>query len=132
MGGRGAASGVSAQGIKYGQEYRSVMTVDNIKFILRNSGAPNAPLETMSADKGRVYATIDSKGNVKAISFYDKNGKVERQIDLDHLHHGQVPHVHVGYAENRSTDYIKMNKRDYFYYRKVRELWEKYHTKNWA
>ena len=33
MGGRGAASGISDKGRKYGSEYHSVLVKDNIKFV---------------------------------------------------------------------------------------------------
>lgn len=46
MGGRGAASGVSDKGRKYGTEYHSVLVKDNIKFIKYKFGNATAPYET--------------------------------------------------------------------------------------
>jgi hypothetical protein len=124
MGGRGAASGVSAKGIQYGKEYHSILVVDNIKFIEKNEGSAVAPLETMSADKGRIYVLVDYKGELKSISMYDKNGKVCRQIDIDHFHLGHKPHVHIGYAENRSQGYEPMTRSDISLFRKVMKIWK--------
>lgn len=58
MGGRGASSGMSVKGKLYGTEYRSLLTVGNIKFIKKNDGNVTAPLETMT--KGRVYVTLNN------------------------------------------------------------------------
>ena len=33
MGGRGASSGISVKGKKYGSQYRTLLTVGNVKFI---------------------------------------------------------------------------------------------------
>lgn len=73
MGGRGSSSGISASGKKYGTEYTTLYQSGNIKFVRYNNGSATAPMETMS--KNRIYATIDYNGNVKYISFYDKENK---------------------------------------------------------
>lgn len=56
MGGRGASSGISVSGKKYGTEYETLLAVSNIKFVKRLDNSQNAPLETMT--RGRVYVTI--------------------------------------------------------------------------
>ena len=56
MGGRGSSTGVSDHGIPYGREYHSLLTVGNIKFVVKLSGSTTAPMETMT--KGRVYVLL--------------------------------------------------------------------------
>ena len=103
MGGRGASSGMSVNGKLYGTEYHTLLQDGNIKFVAANEGAPTAPLETMT--KGRVYVTVNEKENsLKSITFYDRNNKRFKQIDLDHFHKingkAEKPHVQMGYFHN--------------------------------
>lgn len=95
MGGRGASSGTSKQGNRYGSQYRSVYQSGNIKFIRRNPGAEEEPMETMT--KGRVYATVKDNDEIKSIYYFDNDNKRMKQIDLDHWHKSQRPHVYRGY-----------------------------------
>lgn len=100
MGGRGASSGMSVKGNSYGTEYHTVYQSGRIKYVAVNKGAPTAPLETMT--RGHVYVTVNEKENtLKSITFYDRENKRFRQIDLDHYHKidGKPvkPHVQVGY-----------------------------------
>ena len=65
-------------------------------------------METMI--KGRVYVTIDKNTNQpKYITYYDKNNKRSKQIDLMHYHNvnGRLekPHTHKGYEHNERGDY---------------------------
>ena len=122
MGGRGSASGVSDNGIRYGNEYVSIVIVDNIKFVQRKKGAATAPLETMSSEKNRVYVTINNKGVLKTITFYGKSGKKRRQIDLTAHHGNPSPHMHEGY--DHSTRYVPLTKGDRAYVDKVSRIWE--------
>lgn len=108
MGGRGAASGASKSGRKYGTEYTTVYQSGNIKFVVSNSGSNTAPMETMSS--GRIYVTVDKNTNQpKFISFYDENNKRSKQIDLQHYHKidgvPEKPHVHKGYEHNENGDF---------------------------
>lgn len=100
MGGRGASSGVSVKGKKYGTEYHTVYQSGNIKFIKINKGAVTAPIET--ATKGRVYVTLDNTNRPKFISYYDNTNKRKKQIDLDRPHRGVIPHTHHGYLHNEN------------------------------
>lgn len=108
MGGRGAASGVSDKGRKYGTEYHSVLVKDNIKFIKYNFGNATAPYETQGGEK-RIYVTVNNKDIPKYITTYDSNGKRTKQIDLTgqgHYVNGEkleTPHVHVGYEHQGSV-----------------------------
>ena len=101
MGGRGSSSGVSVDGKKYGTEYTSLVTYGNIKFVVPNEGNTRAPKETMT--NNRVYVTLDkSTGTPKYISYYDKQNKKRKQIDLKHEHAGLIPHTHHGYEHNEN------------------------------
>lgn len=107
MGGRGASVGISKQGKKYGTEYKTLYEKGKIKFITPTSGSANTPMETMS--KGRIYATVNKHGNIKAITFYDRRNKRRRQIDLRGTPHrvkgkAILPHVHKGYWHNEKGD----------------------------
>lgn len=102
MGGRGSSSGISDKGRKYGTEYATLHESGNIKYVRYNNGSATAPMETMT--KNRVYATIDYKNDVKHISYYDKDNKRYKQIDLDHYHKvdgvKEKPHTHRGYIHD--------------------------------
>lgn len=93
MGGNGASSSSD-----YGREYSTVLIKgNNVKFVKRNKKGANAPLETKT--KNRVYATVDEDSRVKYISFYDKQGKRTKTIDIDYRPnepHGKY-HAHDGY-----------------------------------
>lgn len=107
MGGRGASVGISKQGKKYGTEYKTLHSKGKIKYITPTSGSSRAPLETMS--KGRIYATVNKHGNIKAITFYDRKNKRRRQIDVTGVPHkidgkSTLPHVHKGYLHNEKGD----------------------------
>lgn len=69
-------------------------------------------METMT--KGRVYVTLDSKGQPKHISYYDKHDKRKKQIDLTHTHFVDgkpvKPHMHKGYFHNEKGDYEPSSK----------------------
>jgi hypothetical protein len=128
MGGRGAASGLSVKGIKYGNEYVSIIRVDNIKYVKRRDGEPaNMPLETMSQGRNRVYVLVNNRNMIKSIGFYDKTGKLKRWIDLDHDHGKGVPHVHIPQKHlglEHSKQYIPLTKRDRAYSEKIIRVWK--------
>ena len=116
MGGRGARSGIDpypgrdGKMFRYGEEYRTLHQDGKVKFVTpRNAGeSVRVPEETRNPD--RMYATIDRKNRVKYISFHDKDGRKNIQIDLLHRHGGLQPHAHDGadHAEGRAlTPYEK-------------------------
>lgn len=117
MGGRGASSGFSTKGKKYGTEYRTVLQVGNVKFIKKNgSGSINTPMETMS--RNRVYVTLGQQNAPKSITFYDKDNKRYKQIDIvgrPHKIDGKytLPHTHYGYlhAEHGTTKVTPKDRR---------------------
>lgn len=97
MGGRGASSGISESGRKYGTEFTTLLKEGNIKFVKYND-ANNAkdPLETMT--RGRVYATINDHNEINSINYYDSDGKRVKSINLLHNHTSIIgEHTHLGY-----------------------------------
>lgn len=105
MGGCGASSGMYTWRGKvhiYGDEYHSIMQWRNVKFVKINEGATTAPMETMT--KGRIYVTVGKNDTLKSISWYSKDGKRRKQIDLTHAHKidgkRERPHVHLGYKHD--------------------------------
>ena len=69
MGGRGASSGISDSGKRYGAEYTTIAQFGNIKVIRTNDGGAKAPMETMT--QGRIYATVDKFNDIKYITFHE-------------------------------------------------------------
>ena len=135
FGGRGAASGISKDGKKYGTEYKAVLKDGNIKFVKQTDKEANAkaPLETMT--KGRVYVTIvEDEGIEKlySITYYDNKGLRTRQIDFAKSHDGELPHTHHGYYHNENDTekgYAKMTEDERKMVDRVRKLWEDYTNK---
>ena len=109
MGGRGASSGVSVSGKRYGTEFSTLYKSGNIKFVRYNdSTATKSPMETMT--KGRVYVTVNSRNELKSITYFDKNNKRNKQVDISgkpHLINGKyiIPHTHKGYEHNEKGNY---------------------------
>lgn len=101
MGGRGASSGISDKGKKYGSEYTTLYESGNIKFVRYNDAkSAKTPQETMT--KGRIYVTVNNNNEIKAITMYDKSNKRYKQIDImgnEHIIDGNktLPHTHFGY-----------------------------------
>lgn len=125
MGGRGASSGISDSGKEYGTEFRTLHQDGRIKFVTPVNGAATAPLETMT--RGRVYVTVNEKNNsLKSISFYDRENKRFRQIDLDHYHRINgapvKPHVQSGYLHDGEASLP--SEKDRILIDKVFETWQ--------
>ncbi|MBE6983180.1 MAG: hypothetical protein E7435_02710 [Ruminococcaceae bacterium] len=99
MGGRGASSGISKAGNKYGTQYRTLLTDGNIKFVTKVNRQSETLMETMT--RGRVYVTVGGEELLKVI-YFDNANKRTKEINLDHPHEGMKPHTHHGYehAEN--------------------------------
>lgn len=107
MGGRGASSGISDKGKTYGTEYTTLYQSGNIKFVRYNGGSAKTPMETMT--QGRVYVTVNERGAVKNITYYDRENKRYKQIDLGHTHivdgKPEDPHTHKGYWHDENGTY---------------------------
>ncbi len=130
MGGRGASSGISVKGKKYGSEYTSVLQDENIKFVVVNEGSNTAPLETMT--KGRIYVTVNKDGyNLKSVTFYDSSNKRFKQIDLDHYHKIEgkpvKPHTQYGYYHDGETRDLTTKERKMV--DRIISLWENRNSK---
>ena len=122
MGGRGASSGTSKLGNRYGSQYRSVYQSGNIKFVEKNSRQSETLMETMT--KGRVYVHVE-KGELKSIVYFDTAGKRTKQIDLSHAHEGLSPHIHRGYEFPKGEHAAeKLTKKELAMVERVRKLWE--------
>lgn len=98
MGGRGASSGISDKGHKYGTDYKTIIKSSNIKFVKKTSNQSETLMETMT--KGRVYAYVNNKNELASVIYFDKNNKRNKQIDLTHKHKKEIPHTHHGYIHN--------------------------------
>lgn len=133
MGGRGASSGMSDKGKPYGSEYHTVYQSGNIKFVKYNdSSAAKSPMETMT--KGRIYVTIATEKGVdkpKYITYYDKNNKRMKQIDLygqEHKVDGKktIPHTHKGYNHDEKGTF-KPTPREQKMIDRVKKTWDNRH-----
>lgn len=101
MGGRGASSGISDRGKKYGSEYTILYESSNIKFVQYNDAkSAKTPQETMT--RGRVYVTVNQENKLVSITYYDNLNKRRKQIDLEKEHRGMKPHTHHGYNHNEN------------------------------
>ncbi|MDO4443865.1 MAG: hypothetical protein Q4B69_08350 [Slackia sp.] len=99
MGGRGASSGTSKAGNRYGSQYHALLTVGNVKYVSKNSKSSETLMETMTS--GRVYVVVD-RNEPKSIVYFDGKSKRRKQIDLND-HRGLSPHVHHGYLHNEDS-----------------------------
>ena len=99
MGGRGASSGMSNKGNKYGTQYRTVLESGNIKFVTKNSRQSETLMETMT--EGRVYVTVGGNDLLQVI-YFETDNKRAKTIDLDRPHNGMLPLVHHGYEHNEN------------------------------
>lgn len=100
MGGRGASSGISKKGNKYGTQYKTLFQVGNIKFVTKKTRDSEPLMETMT--KGRVYVTA-GEDKLKSITYFDENNKRVKTIDLDHYHNKKKPHVQAGYYHDKEA-----------------------------
>ncbi|MCM1023841.1 MAG: hypothetical protein NC395_07255 [Prevotella sp.] len=131
MGGRGASSGISDKGRKYGTEYKTLLTDGNIKFVEKTGNTSEDLAETMT--RGRVYAEVNAVGKIRRIVYFDTQNKRNKIVELNHPHQNMQPHTHHGYihsendskkgAANLTTEEKKMVD-------KVKKLWYDYKKKN--
>ncbi|MCD8381528.1 MAG: hypothetical protein LUC30_01215 [Clostridiales bacterium] len=125
MGGRGAASGNGKH--PYGTEFQSLLEYENIKFV-RQADGKNAkdPLETQT--KGRVYVTVNARGELNSINFYDESGKREKSINLSGHGEGKGVHVHLGYFHNENGE-RPPNQSELAFVDKVIRIWQNRNSK---
>lgn len=121
MGGRGASSGTSRMGNRYGSQYHSLLTVGNVKFVSKNNRNSETLMETMT--RGRVYAHVEGD-DLKSIVYFDNSGLRSKQIDLDHAHLGVSPHAHDGYFHSEFRKNLTTEERAMV--DRVIRIWEDY------
>lgn len=122
MGGRGASSGTSVKGNRYGSQYHAVMAAGNIKFVSKNSRESESLIETMT--RGRVYAHVEGD-DLKSIIYFDADGKRSKQIDLTHEHEGKKPHTHYGYEFKKGEhDASELTTKEKAMVERVIKLWD--------
>lgn len=128
MGGRGASSGVSDKGKKYGTEYNTLLDAGDILFIRRNDNSASAPYETQAGDN-RVYATVNKRDKIKFVSTHE-NHKRKTQIDMTGpTHHDEngnkikTPHAHDGY-EHLDARVRKLTKSEMKMIDEINRIWE--------
>lgn len=126
--GRGSSKSHKAP---YGTEFKTVYEYENIKFVRVKSGSVTAPQYTMT--KGRVYATLNKKNEIKHITFYDNdndNGNDRlKQIDVKghtHLINGKKIelHVHTGFNHDDGGEPREANAEEIAFVDKVRKIWD--------
>lgn len=125
MGGRGASSGLSDKGKKYGSEYTTLHENGNIKFVQYNdANSAKTPQETMT--RGRVYVTVNGEDKLTSITYYDNANKRRKQIDLEKTHRGMKPHTHHGYNHNENDSQkgaAKLTAEERKMVERVRKIW---------
>lgn len=129
MGGRGASSGASSKNNKYGSQYHSVLTHGNIKFVVKNDRHSESLLETMT--KGRIYVRVGGN-DILQITYFDKDNKRTKTIDLNHRHNNLQPHVHHGYAHNEldgAKGVTRLTPKEEKMVDTVRKIWYAYKDK---
>ena len=133
MGGRGASSGISDKGKKYGSEYITLHESGNIKFVRYNDAiSAKTPQETMT--KGRIYVTVNNSNELKAITMYDKNNRRYKQIDItgnEHIIDGNktLPHTHLGYFHDEHGT-KKVTVKEQALIDRVKRIWYAKNSKN--
>lgn len=121
MGGRGSSSGILDK--PYGTEYKTLFSSGNIKFISQAS-TDSELFETKT--RGRVYAEINNKNEVKTIYYFDNDFKRTKTIDLKHYHKTLRPHTHHGYWHNENDSpkgASKLTPKERKMVERVLELW---------
>ena len=131
MGGRGASSGTSRAGNRYGSQYTTLHSAGNVKFIRKNDRRSEPIMETMT--DGRVYAVVGGE-EIKSVVYFDGDNKRVKQIDVDAPHRPYFAgtHTHHGYfhnegdsskgASNPTSEERKMVER-------LKRIWEDYRSK---
>ena len=126
MGGRGASSGLSKGKNPYGSQYHTLLQSGNIKFVTKNSRGSETLMETMT--QGRVYVTVGGN-DLLSIIYFDTENKRAKQIDLDHMHAGMVPHTHHGYEHNENDSAkgaANLTSEEWAMVDRITKLWNDY------
>lgn len=120
MGGRGASSGISKAGNKYGTQYHTVLQDGNIKFVNKVKRQSETLMETMT--EGRVYVEVGGNDLLRIV-FFDENNKRNHVIERDKRNNKW--HVHNGYLHNDKgvADHEPLSDDDKKILEKVKRLW---------
>ena len=83
--------------------------------------------------KNRVYVTVNHKNELKAITYYDKENKRKRQIDLNgHAHKINgiltIPHTHEGYI-HKENGTRNLTDKERKMVARVTKLWDNFISK---
>ena len=83
----------------------------------------STPLETMT--RNRIYVTVDGNMDAKYISFYDKNNKRNKLVEIDGKPHEDLgnQHTHLGYFHNEYGKPRKTNAEEDALIKKVLKYW---------
>ena len=125
MGGRGASSGTSKAGNRYGSQYRTVVSSGNIKIIdARHSGVETV-IETMTRGQSLWCTELERKSWKH--SHFDNENKRSKRIDLDHTHKKMIPHTQHGYMTGgndgkKGVSSLTPNEKKMV--ERIRRLWE--------
>lgn len=131
MGGRGASSGISNKRHKYGTDYKTIFRSGNIKFIEKNSSNAEELLETMT--RGRIYVTLNSKGNPSNIYYFNNELKRNRRIDITQSHQNMKPHNHHSEEQelhNGKKGASKLTTEEKKMVERVQKIYSEYKNKN--
>lgn len=124
MGGRGASSGISNKGHKYGTDYKTILKSGNVKFIKANRNDAEELLETMT--RGRIYVTLNAKGNPANIYYFNNELKKSKRIDITQSHQKMKPHIH-GFEEqiqrNGNKGASRLNEKEEKMVERVNKIW---------
>lgn len=127
MGGRGASSGISNKGKVYGTEYSTILKSGNIKFVKKNRKDAEELIETIT--KGRIYVTLNSKGEPSQIYYFNNELKRNRRVDITQWHQKIKPHTH-NYEEkinkNGKKGVSKLTTEEKKMVDRVKKLWYNY------
>ena len=120
MGGRGASSGISVRGNPYGSQYHTLLEVDNIKYVSKNTRQSEDLMETMTP--GRVYVTVGGT-EPNRITFFDNANMRSKVIEKDKR--TGTWHVHSGYyhGENSNQHWEDLTEADQALIDRVIQLW---------
>lgn len=103
MGGRGAGSGLDpykgrdGKMFRYGEEFKTLWQDGNVKYVTVRNLVERPRVPQITRTPGRIYVLVGEGGQLKSICHYGKDGKLDRQIDLDHFHNRMNPHIHDGF-----------------------------------
>lgn len=104
FGGRGASSGISSKGNKYGSQYHTVFESGNMKFVENNKdiNEREALMETMTP--GRIYVQVGGNDILRIITFDKKIRESEQLKKIKDRKNGiRIMAMNMQNTENNST-----------------------------